>query len=79
MEKRGQQMIGVWHRGRLYLVGAHVGGSLLLVFVLLVLFVLLLLFLLLLGFVVLAADVEKLLHLQHVTGTWRDALSKVSL
>lgn len=56
-------------RFSLYLVGAHVSSSLLLVFVLLILLVLVLLFFLFLGFVVLAADVEKLLHLQHVTGT----------
>lgn len=59
----------VGNDGSLYLVGAHVSSRLLLVFVLLILLVLVLLLFFVLGFVVLAADVEKLLHFQHVAGT----------
>lgn len=62
-ELRSNQL--VW--GVLYLMGAHIG--LFLIFVLLILLLLVVLLLLLLGFVVLAADVQKLLHLQHITGT----------
>lgn len=50
-------------------MGAHVSSSLLLIFVLLILLVLVLLLFLLLGFVVLTADMEKLLHLQHISRT----------
>lgn len=48
-------------------MGAHI--RLLLILVLLVLLLLVVLLLFLLGFVVLATDVQKLLHLQHITGT----------
>lgn len=48
-------------------MGAHI--RLFLILVLLVLLVLVVLLLLLLGFVVLATDVQKLLHLQHITRT----------
>lgn len=52
-----------------YLMGAHVSSRLLLIFVLLILLVLVLLLLLLLGFIVLTTNMEKLLHLQHITRT----------
>lgn len=48
-------------------MGAHV--RLFLILVLLILLVLVVLLFFLLGFVVLAADVQKLLHLQHITRT----------
>lgn len=57
-------------------MGAHVSSSLLLVFVLLILLVLVILFFFVLGFIMLAADMEKLLHLQHITRTWRKERGK---
>lgn len=48
-------------------MGAHVRLFLILVLLIFLLLVVLLLFLL--GFVVLTADVQKLLHLQHITRT----------
>lgn len=57
------------NHGSPYLVGAHVSSRLLLIFVLLILLVLVLLLFLVFGFVVLATDMEKLLHLQHITRT----------
>lgn len=51
---------------------AHVSSRLLLVFVLLIFLVLVVVFFFVLGFVVLTADMEKLLHFQHITRTWED-------
>lgn len=51
----------------LYLMGAHIRLFFIFVFLILLLLVVLLFFLL--CFVVLTADVQKLLHLQHITGT----------
>lgn len=62
-ELRSKQL--VWRV--LHLMGTHIG--LFFIFVLLILLLLVVLLLFLLGFVVLAADVQKLLHLQHITGT----------
>lgn len=58
-------------------MGAHVSSSLFLIFVLLIFLVLFLFFFLLLGFVVLTADMEKLLHLQHITRTWDGGRGKL--
>lgn len=48
-------------------MGAHIRLFLILVLLIFLLLVVLLFFLL--GFVVLTTDVQKLLHLQHITGT----------
>lgn len=63
----------------LYLVRAHISGGLLLIFVLFILLVLVLVLVFVLSFIVLAADMEKLLHFEHITRPWRDGGSKLLL